>query len=474
MKTVKIVVSLILIILSQTVFSQCWKDIAAGQQHSLAIKADGTLWAWGRNQYGQLGDGTAANKSISTQIGSDTDWASIYAYGFNSIAQKTDGSLWAWGDNSRGQIGDGNHGPLIFNSTPTLIGTDTDWLKIASSGSQTYAIKSDGTLWGWGKGQYLGNGDLIDKYTPFQIEADTNWSDIVSSLDNRLALKTDNSLWGWGQNSNGALGTGTITTPISVPTQIGNNTNDWSKISTGTGNGASTSMMLKTNGSLWGMGMNERGTLGIGSTSAFVLIPGQVATDTDWVAIKTGGESSFGLKANGTLWGWGLNNVGQLGDGTLVDKNVPVAIGIAVVWQKIVSTNGFVLALSSDNTLYSWGWNNYGHLGDGTLVNKNLPSLIGNSCPLSTTTFDSFNSFQLYPNPTESSTTVSYTSNENTTVFITIANSLGQLIYNVEQNSTIGANQQNINLSSYSAGIYFVTLKSQHKRPTIKLIKNQS
>jgi alpha-tubulin suppressor-like RCC1 family protein len=141
--TVRITVVFLLFTVNN--FAQCWKEIAAGSCHSVAIKADGTLWAWGLNDKGQLGDGMTINKNIPTQIGTDNDWAVIDAEGSNSLALKIDGTLWSWGNNITGQIGDGNFGAGLINTTPTQIGQDNDWVKIACA--RTFAIKSNGTLW---------------------------------------------------------------------------------------------------------------------------------------------------------------------------------------------------------------------------------------------------------------------------------------------------------------------------------------
>lgn len=473
MKTINTLTILIFILSFQYSSSQCWKEIAAGASHSVAIKSDGTLWAWGRNHKGQLGDGTTVDKNVPTQIGTDTDWSIINASSDNTTAIKTDGSLWIWGENSRGQVGDGNFGPGIFNPTPTRIGNDNNWVKITSSTNQSFAIKDNGTLWGWGQGQYMGNGDLVDRYTPFQIGTSTDWLDISSSCCNRIALKTDGTLWGWGVNDNGSLGLGAITTSVSLPTQIGNDTNDWTKISIGSdGNATSTCLVKKNNGNLLGMGMNSFGTVGIGSSNSVVSIPTQIGSDTEWNYIKTGGGSSFGISVTGELFGWGLNIVGELGDGTLINKNAPVSVGNLVLWKKIVISNAHTLALTIDNSLYTWGWNLYGQLGDGTFINKSVPTSIGNSCVLSTSAFETFESMQIFPNPVQSSAFINFNSNRSEIVSISITNNLGQLILDSEFISTIGSNQQNINLSSYRAGIYFVTLKNQNKRNCIKLIKN--
>src|SRR3989337_2999238 len=128
----------------ETVKSQ----IAAGSYHTLAIKSDGTLWAWGYNYSGQLGDGTTSNKTTPVQIGTGTNWSQIAAGGYHTLAIKSDGTLWAWGGNSFGQLGDGTSSD--YKTTPVQIGTGTNWSQIAAGGYHTLAIKSDGTLWAWG------------------------------------------------------------------------------------------------------------------------------------------------------------------------------------------------------------------------------------------------------------------------------------------------------------------------------------
>jgi len=122
-------------------------QIAAGGAHSLGLKSDGTLWAWGRNDYGQLGDGTTTERHSPVQVGTDTDWVSIAATEYHSLGLKSDGTLWAWGWNGFGQLGDGT---TTERHSPVQVGTDTDWVSIAARGAHSLALKSDGTLWAWG------------------------------------------------------------------------------------------------------------------------------------------------------------------------------------------------------------------------------------------------------------------------------------------------------------------------------------
>ena len=462
----KTMIFLLFFILSQHVFAQCWREVAAGDYHTLAIRSDGTLWAWGRNDYGQLGDGTIVNKSIPTQLGIDTNWVTIDAFGYNSMALKTDGSLWAWGWNYNGQNGNGNFGNGAQDLVPTRVGLDNDWIKIAVGG---FGIKSNGTLWGWNVNQdnRLGTDDNLPHYTPFQIGSDTDWVDITNGGNQTLAIKTNHTLWGWGLNKLGSLAIGPAddTVFITVPTQTGNNTADWLKVVAG---GCCSAKMIKTDGSLWAMGAIQN----LGTGSSYLLnTPNHVGIDTNWKTVVTTNHSGA-IKNNGTLWTWGNNTVGQMGDGTLISKNVPTQIASSIVWQKVEVGIGHTIGLDSNGTLYSWGWNNYGQLGDGTFIDKNVPTQIGNSCPLSNVGFNAFEKLQVYPNPTENNAIVSYNLTTSTNVEVRVTNSIGQLILSKKSEGSIGENQTQINLDTYSAGLYLITLKTATKSVTVKLIKN--
>jgi alpha-tubulin suppressor-like RCC1 family protein len=448
-------------------FAQCWTQVAAGSNHTVALKSDGTLWAWGLNDKGQLGDGTTINRTVPTQIGTNADWAKIDSFESNNLAIKTDGSLWAWGNNFNGQNGNGNYGAGAMDLIPTRVGLDNDWANTAGS---VFAIKTNGTLWGWGSNSNgrLGTGDFQDHFTPVQIGTDSNWVAISGASNQTLALKSDHTLWGWGLNKSGSLAIGVVDNFVLVPTQTGNNSADWQKIDVG---GCCSSKMIKVDGTLWAMGSANFGNLGIGTVSGFeVNIPTMVGNDASWNSVTTTFHSAA-IKNDSSLWAWGLNGAGELGDGSLVNKTVPTQVGNSNSWLSVVSGSNHTAALSSNGTLFTWGYNNNGQLGDGTLNNKNLPTQIGEVCNLSTKRFGVAKDLKIFPNPASNNISIRYHLNTNDETELRLTTLTGQKVFEQKITSTKGTNYHQIDLSTYSQGIYLLTVKTESYSATVKVIK---
>jgi alpha-tubulin suppressor-like RCC1 family protein len=395
-------------------------SFACGYSSSLGIKSDGTLWGWGTNSSGQLGDNTVISKSSPIQVNTSTNWSKIFAKWTHFAAIKTDGTLWMWGVNINGQLGKID---VIYRSSPTQVGVATNWSQVSIGANHTIAVKTDGTLWGWGKnlnGQ-LGKTDVLYRSSPTQIGTDTNWYQTSCPVDATVAIKTDGTIWAWGKNNNGALAQNDVIYRSS-PIQIGTLTN-WSKTESGYH-----TVALKTDGTLWGWGANTRGPLGQGD-GVSRSSPVQLGALTNWTDVRAGQETTFSIK-NGALWGCGTNNNGTLGfnnlvsyttltqmqpnynwlevaagryhviakrsDGSawaigtrntfnlgaggtndLVERSSPVQIAAPPIWSKIATSGTHTLGIKSDGTLWGWGVNTGGQLGINTALSVSSPVQVG-------------------------------------------------------------------------------------------------
>ena len=364
---------------SQTFNSDCWQDISTGEHFTIAIAKNGSLWAWGNNGQGELGDGTTIHKHLPKQINTDTNWKSISAGILHTIAIKSDGTLWGCGSNTSFQLGNGDNTNVL---TLNQLGTATDWETVSSGYYHTMAIKQDGSLWGWGSNGagFVGNGTTESQNLPVRIGSSTSsWKSVATGVQHTVALKTDGTLWAWGHNLYGQMGNGTsgLDFPL-VPTQVGTGS-DWQSISA---QGYRT-LGMKTDGTIWAWGINSHGQLGIG-TSTGVNIPTQIGTNNDWKSIHAGVLTSFALKNDGTLWAWGNNDDGLFGNGTTVGSTIPIQIGTEQDWFTI-SVGRHAVALKNDGNLQSWGYNPYGGIGNGTTESSNVAVSV--ACPLPTFNF---------------------------------------------------------------------------------------
>ena len=249
-----------------------WKQVACGQQHTAAIKTDGTLWTWGINSYGRLGDNTSTIRSTPvTTFAGGTNWKQVACGGLHTSAVKTDGTLWTWGRNIEGQLGDNT---IINRTTPvTTFAGGTNWKQLSCGyGFHTAAIKTDGTLWTWGSNStgQLGDNTTTQRLTPVTTFAGgTNWKQVAGGYGDTLAIKTDGTLWTWGRNDLG---------------QIGDNTS---------GNNRFTPVTTFAGG-------------------------------TNWKQVSGGFFHAAAIKTDGTLWTWGGNGSGRLGDDTSSQRNTPI------------------------------------------------------------------------------------------------------------------------------------------------------
>ena len=361
-----------------------WKFVATGDGTTHAIDKDGSLWAWGWNDEGQLGyelpmkpDGSARydRTAVPQQVGTATDWVSASSGQSRVFAIKSDGTLWAAGMNSKGAQGTGTSSK---NTVLTQVPGE-GWAKVSTSrffAFSTLAIKTDGSLWAWGEGEWgvLGLGSYANKSVPVQVGTDTNWADVSVGVMHALAVKKDGTLWGWGFNDSSQL----FGCPLNnkVPVQLGTET-DWASVVAID----YCSYGIKKDGSLWYWGVEFVGN--DENPSVSVTTPTKIELDAPVVSLT--GSEKFRMVATGNngviskVYTWGYNIEGVLGNGAGISIEdyyngeptpyvaAPAEIDLGgVKVAAIAAGQYYAVVLTNDGKLYGWGTNRGGQLGDYT------------------------------------------------------------------------------------------------------------
>lgn len=302
-------------------------------------------------------------------------WQFMSAGSEQTYAIKTDGTLWAWGSALYGELGNGSKVPEKV-STPTQIGTDTNWKFAAGGSARAFFIKADGTMWsvGTAEGGVLGTNSSAAQTVPVQIGTDTDWKLVATSNagDNydAMAIKEDGTLWGWGKNELGTLGLGHFSSKA-VPTQVGTD-NDWVAVSLGRNH----TLALKSDGSIWGCG--EAGNGALGNNSGYIKVMTLVAAADGWKKIYAVDNASYAIKEDGTLWAWGENSRDILGlqlnkseDETVASIDTPTQI--TEITEKVLGMSGSQynrVVITGEGEVatkaYAWGFDYSGAIGNGT------------------------------------------------------------------------------------------------------------
>jgi len=297
--------------------------IVGGVSHALALTSTGEVYAWGNNSYGQLGNGSSSTQSTPVKI-NISNVVDISAGSYHSLALTSTGEVYAWGYNNYGQLGDGT---TTNKSTPTrVIGLPADVVKVVAGYSHSLALTSSGDIYAWGYNYYgqLGNGTTSNSYTPVKVTGLTiSAIGVTAGEDYSLALMSSGEVYAWGKNSNGQLGDGTTTNRY-TPTKV-------------------------------------------------------TGLPTDVVKVTAGSAHSLALTSSGSIYAWGYNYYGQLGDGTTNASSVPKQVSSLSGVKDVESSYQSVYAISQDNKLYAWGYNSNGQLGDGSSSNRSTPTLINMS-----------------------------------------------------------------------------------------------
>lgn len=306
------------------------KDIADGVCIGLALKTDGTVWAWSNNDHGQLGNGTTTPSSTPVQVSNLSGVKAIAVGEEHGLALKTDGTVWAWGYNNHGQLGDGS---TTDRYVPVQVSNLSGVKAVAAGRYHSIALKEDGTVWvwGWNASGQLGDGSTTDRYMPVQVKG--------QPLTNKLS-----------------------TSSLIIPPVAGNYLSGVKAIA----GGESHSLALKEDGTVWAWGSNDRAQLGNGII-AKSNTPVRVSNLSGVKAVAGGDNHNLALEEDGTVWAWGYNVSGQLGNGTNTTKsNTPVQVSNLGGVKALAAGGLHSLALKTDGTVWAWGDNEFGQLGIGT------------------------------------------------------------------------------------------------------------
>jgi alpha-tubulin suppressor-like RCC1 family protein len=349
--------------------------IAAGSNFTVALKSDGSLWAWGANGSGQLGIGSTTSAMTPTeQTGTTiTNWTAVAAGSDFTVAIASDGTLWAWGDDTNSRLGDGG----TANQTSPVQISSSVWLAVSAGSNFAVAIRSDGTLCAWGSNASGQLGVLPSTVgsepTPTPIDSVTTWSAVAAGSDFVVALQSNGTMWAWGDNSIGQVGSGVASSTPSLPVQIGTD-RTWKAVAAG----SSFAVAIALDGTLWTWGSNGSGQLGNGTSSGVTTTPTQVGSGTTWSAVAAGSDFAVALQSNGSLWAWGDNGSGQLGigPGAPASEATPTALTTSTTWSAVAAGSDFAVAVASDGGLWTWGDNSSYELGDGTTTSQSAPESI--------------------------------------------------------------------------------------------------
>ncbi|MFN3827130.1 MAG: RCC1 domain-containing protein [Micavibrio sp.] len=334
-----------------------WVYVTSGRYHSCAIDINKKLWCWGYAYNGQTGQGTIGdwNDVQIVEVVGASQWIDAATGYQHSCGIKVDGTLWCWGSNGSGATGlNTATGDTL---TPTQISGGGTWKQVsATGGSFTCAIKSDDTLWCWGQNIYGATGlntTSGSTLVPTQVASGTYWKNIKAGMTHTCAIKNDDTLWCWGGNGQGATGRNTTTGYTLVPTQVTGG-GSWKNI----GVGLYSSCGIKSDNSLWCWGWNTSGQVGDGTISASRTVPTAVVGGGSWKKVFSSGYTSCGIKSDDTLWCWGYNRNGQIGNGNFTDSSIPVAVSGGESWLTVGMATSYSCGILESGQLKCWGYNN--------------------------------------------------------------------------------------------------------------------
>ncbi len=484
--------------------------VAGGGNHTLALKSNGSVWSCGYDVYGQLGDNAAlANQSTPVQVSGLTGITAISAGNNHSLALKNDGTVWSWGNDSYGQLGD--NASLTDQPTPVQVSGLTGITAISGGWSHSLALKNDGTVWAWGRDNYgqLGdNASLTNQPTPVQVSGLTGIIYIAAGYGHSLAVKNDGTVWSWGWDAMGQLGDNASLTDQPTPVQVSGLTG---MVSVAAGNNHS--FARKNDNTLWAWGYDFYGQLGDGGSNTDQPTPVQVTSLTGVMAVSGGYMHSLALKGDGTVWAWGRDNLGQLGDNAaLVDQSSPVLVGSCAMTPLSVNLTAFTAIKNGLQNILEWttaseinndvfiversnngeifetaglikgsgnssGIRNYeftdtdpGFAHSTAYYRLRQVDFSGNSMYSQTISVAGLATpaILIYPSPVYETLHLLYSAGENCISEIAIFNVSGNLVMKERLKTFTGENHFEFTTDNYNPGIYFLEITNNYRTTRLK------
>jgi alpha-tubulin suppressor-like RCC1 family protein len=418
--------------------------------------------------YGEIGNGGNTNSSIPVSISSMSNILAVDANGRHNLVLKNDSTVWAWGQNLEGQLGTGTTNVPGIN-TPTQVPSLTGIKKLGSGEARSFAIKANGDIWAWGANSQaqLGLGNNTNTYVPTKITSLSGIIDADGGYQHSMFLKNDGTVWTCGNASGGPLGNGvsvgTFSTPVQVlgPGGVGFLTNV-----TFIAAGYNFSYALKNDGTVWVWGNNANGEFGNGTSNTNTNVPIQITALTgSFIAIDGGADWGIALKSDGTIWTWGRNNDGQLGNSSFVNSLIPVQVTGISTATAIAAGEGHAIAILANGTTWTWGKGANGQLGNGSTAKSNIPVQV-NACSItSITEYSNNKNISIYPNPSNGTFTLKCDALQS----VTVMSMTGQKVF--EKKTT--EETQLIDLQFLQSGIYSVMIAGVDGKYSVQKITIQ-